>query len=63
MDFALKQTQQSDMKYKTNTLLSNWFEERCDPQSKNAITHSLPKFNDYDKAVLQKVTFYDQDLI
>ncbi len=40
------------MKYSTKTLLSNWYEERCDPKSRNAITYNLPKYNDYNKAML-----------
>ena len=45
------------MKYQTKTLLSNWFEERCDPKSRNATTYTLPKYNDYNKATLVKVKF------
>ena len=40
------------MKYTTKTLLSNWYEERCDPQSRNSITYNIPKYNDYNKAML-----------
>ncbi len=36
------------MKYSTKTLLSNWYEERCDPNSKNAVTNAIPKYNDYN---------------